>query len=669
MNELSCMKRILAVFIFPICFSVQAQTNHSVWLDDLPIPSYSEGIPSVTLKNSAANAPIQLGKHSYIRGLGVHATSVLFFMLDGKGVSFSATVGADDLANPEMVTQFYVIGDRKILFESGDMKTGDNPKQVKVDLHGVQRLGLLVTNRAEMTKTYSDWADARFEMLDNYQPGTVPNNGEKYILTPKTAASPAIHSPGIFGARPGNPFLYTITATGAEPMRYTADHLPEGLHLDGHTGIISGTVKERGDYRVTMHAANHVGQTAKTLLIKIGDTICLTPPMGWNGWNSWAREIDRDKVMLSARAMVKSGLRNHGWTYINIDDAWQGQRGGKWKALQPNEKFPQFGEMIDSIHAMGLKLGVYSTPWISSYAGYPGGSSDFSDGSYPDSVRNNKRAYRYIGKYRFEEADARQMADWGVDFLKYDWRIELPSAERMQKALVNSGRDIVYSLSNAAPFTFAKDWARVSNMFRTGPDIRDSWTSLYLSVFTLDKWMPYGGPGHWPDPDMMILGNVTTGAGMHPTRLTPDEQYSHMSLFCLLSAPLLLGCPLEKLDAFTLNLLTNDEVLAIDQDIAGQPARLVKKENGFQYWLKHLADGSYALGIFNTDGFGETPQSYFRWGDEKARTTIIDLSSIGLQGNYQVRDLWRQHDLGSPTDKVSTTVPHHGVVLVRLTKN
>jgi alpha-galactosidase len=120
-------------------------------------------------------------------------------------------------------------------------------------------------------------------------------------------------------------------------------------------------------------------------------------------------------------------------------------------------------------------------------------------------VKLNKRNFRDVGKYRFEKEDAQQMAAWGIDYLKYDWRIELSSAERMSEALKNSGRDIVYSISNSAPFTNVKDWARVSQVYRTGSDIRDSWTSLYISAFTLDKWVPYTGPSHWGDPDICWL--------------------------------------------------------------------------------------------------------------------------------------------------------------------
>jgi alpha-galactosidase len=285
---------------------------------------------------------------------------------------------------------------------------------------------------------------------------------------------------------------------------------------------------------------------------------------------------------------------------------------------------------------------------------------------YPDSIRDNKRKYRYIGKYRFEKEDALQMAAWGVDYLKYDWHIDLNSAERMSTALKQSGRDIVYSLSNSAPFEYARDWERISNLWRTGGDIRDSWLSLYVSAFTIDKWAPFAGPGHWNDPDMMIIGNITTGSNLHPTRLTPDEQYSHVSIYSLLAAPLIIGCPLEQLDSFTINLLSNDEVIAIDQDPLGKAGRLLINDDEVQIWMKPLEDGSYAIGFFNIDGFGKTPQSYFHWGDEQSKSFQFDLTRIGLKGNWKLRDVWRQKDLGEFNGVFKTTIPHHGVVLLRV---
>jgi alpha-galactosidase len=206
----------------------------------------------------------------------------------------------------------------------------------------------------------------------------------------------------------------------------------------------------------------------------------------------------------------------------------------------------------------------------------------------------------------------------------------------------------------------------LANTYRTGPDIRDSWLSLYVSAFTLDKWSPYGGHGHWLDPDMMILGNVTTGSPLHPTRLTPDEQYSHVSLFSLLSTPLLIGCPIEQLDAFTLNLLTNDEVIEINQDPLGKPARLLSDEDGVQIWAKPLEDGSISVGLFNIANFGKTPETYFLWGDEKAKNYTFDFTKIGLKGKYKIRDVWRQKELGSFSGTFTTDIQHHGVVMLRM---
>ncbi len=506
-------------------------------------------------------------------------------------------------------------------------------------------------------------------MAGDELPEPVPNSDEKIILTPAPAETPRINSPAIFGATPGNPFLYTIVAGGQKPIIFSANRLPDGLTLDSLTGIISGLVTKKGTYPVLLQARNEKGKASKLLTIKIGNNIGLTPPMGWNGWNSWAREIDREKVIASAHAMVNMGLKDHGWTYINIDDAWQGPRAGKYHAIQPNEKFPDFPGMIAEIHSLGLKAGLYSTPWITSYAGYPGGSSNSENGAFPDSVRDNKRAYRYVGQYTFEENDARQMAEWGIDYLKYDWRLEVPSAERMAAALKNSGRDIFYSLSNSASFAHAEDWSRIANAWRTGPDIRDSWHSLHFSAFTIDPWAPFAGPGHWNDPDMLIIGNVSTGMELHPTRLTPNEQYSHVSLFSLLAAPLLIGCPIEQLDDFTLNLLTNDEVIEINQDPLGRPGSMVVEKDGVQIRVKQLHDGSCAVGLFHVGDYGKTPQSYFRWGDEKPTSFTFHLKHAGLTGKWKLRDVWRQKDLGVFENTFSAEIPHHGVILLRLYPN
>ena len=664
------LPHLFLVFLLGAAAGFAAAETGAVWLDDLEIQAFSEGIRPVQAKASYTHGTMRMNGTDYARGVGVQSVSVLSFWLDGKATRFTALAGVDDAANRSVPVNFYVIADRKILFDSGKMRVGDSPKPVDVDLTGVKLLGLLVTDRVggiRNNRTYSNWVNAQLVMAEDKMPVPQPNNAERYVLTPAAPATPRINSAKVFGATPGNPFLYTIAATGQRPMRFSAENLPAGLSLDSNSGIISGSVAERGTYVAKLTATNDLGTVAQPLTIKIGDAIALTPPMGWNGWNAWAKDLDREKVLASAEAMVASGLSKHGWTYVNIDDTWQGERGGPLTALQPNAKFPEFKEMVDRIHAMGLKAGLYSTPYITSYAGYLGASSDFPKGGerYED-VQG--QSFHRIGKYRFETNDARQMAEWGVDFLKYDWRIDVDSAERMSEALKQSGRDVVFSLSNNAPIKKVRDWVRVSNMYRTGPDIRDSWTSLYLTSFTIDKWLRHTGPGHWSDPDMMILGNVATGQTMHPTRLTPDEQYSHVSLFCLVAAPLLIGCPLEQLDAFTLGLLTNAEVIGVNQDPLGKPGRLVAEEGGVQIWVKPMEDGSSAVGLFNTDGYGKTPESYFRWGDETAKTFDFHFSKAGLKGKWNLRDLWRQKDLGAFDGAFKTSIPHHGVVMLRMSR-
>ena len=652
---------------------VQSQTNKTLYLDDLQIQTYSEGIRPVSAKSNYAHDTMRINKEFFFRGVGAQSPCVLVFMLNGNAKRITCKVGADDMGNPMIPLSFYVVGDQKVLFESKDMKHGDPAVSVDVDLSGIKQLGLLITDNVGgigNKKTYGNWANAKLELINDEMPGHPINNDPAYILTPSPKPTPKINTASVFGVTPGNPFLFTIAATGVKPMKYSVDGLPKGLTLSTTSGIITGSIAERGVYHVMLHAQNKWGKASKKLTIKVGDTIALTPPIGWNGWNSWADKIDQDKVLASAKAMVDKGLRDHGWTYINVDDAWMGIRTGPDTALQPNAKFPDMKGMMDQIHGMGLKAGLYSTPYIASYGGYVGASSDYPTGGETHELfKPNRPPYSRIGKYTFEPNDARQMASWGVDFLKYDWRIDVASTERMSRALKNSGRDIVFSLSNNAPFEKVTDWVRLSNMYRTGPDIKDSWTSLFNVAFSLDKWMPYSGPGHWGDADMMILGDVSIGPVMHATRLTPDEQYSHVSIFSLIASPMLIGCPIERLDAFTLNLLSNDEVIAIHQDPLGKAGRLVLEKDGFQVWKRELENGEYAIGIFNIGGYGTTPQSYFRWGNEKPETLQLNLEELGLKGNWKIRDVWRQKDLGIFKGTYPATVNYHGVKFLKVTSN
>jgi alpha-galactosidase len=478
------------------------------------------------------------------------------------------------------------------------------------------------------------------------------------IRTPKAPPTPRINGPAVCGVRPGRPFFYHIPATGDRPMEFSADHLPSGLQLDVRTGLITGSISKAGEHTVTLRARNAKGAAERPFKIVVGETIALTPPLGWNSWNCWGSKVDAEKVLQSARGMVASGLINHGWTYMNIDDAWQGKRGGPFHAIQGNEKFPDMKGLCDTIHQMGLKVGIYSTPWVTSYANHIGGSAENPEGAWspptiPKKGNVNKKILPWaIGQYHFATNDAKQWAAWGIDYLKYDWNPnEPPETQEMYDALRASGRDVVFSLSNNSPFTNAPVLSKIANCWRTTGDIRDNWDSMNKKGFGQDKWEPYAAPGHWNDPDMLVVGRVGWG-NPHPTSLTPDEQYTHITLWCLLASPLLLGCDLDKLDDFTLNLLSNDEVLAINQDALGRQALCVARDGDQRVYAKGLADGSKAVGLFNV-------------GTERAQVTA-KWSDLTLSGKLSVRDLWRQKDLGGFAGEFSLPVAPHGAEMVKI---
>jgi hypothetical protein len=351
--------------------------------------------------------------------------------------------------------------------------------------------------------------------------------------------------------------------------------------------------------------------------------------------------------------MVNSGLADHGWTYINIDDGWEAQARKTDGELLANEKFPDMKSVGDYIHGYGLKLGIYSSP-------------------------GPQTCGSYLGSYQHELQDVMTWERWGVDYIKYDWcsysRIEpKPDLAGMQKPyklmremLDKSNRDIVFSLCQYGMGDVWKWGEEVGgNLWRTTGDITDTWTSMSQIGFSQDKASSYAGPGHWNDPDMLVVGKVGWGPSLHPSRLTADEQYAHISLWSLLASPLLIGCDMSQMDEFTLNLLTNDEVLEVNQDPLGRQATPVRQEEGIEIWSKPLEDGSLAVGIFCTGG--KSPVESFNWGDEKNHAKIrLDWADLNITGTHKIRDLWRQADLGEFTDKFEAEVPYHGVVFIRI---
>lgn len=617
-------------------------------------------------KNQSVDGhPLSIQGHRFEHGVGTSANSVLYVNVKKSGLKFKAMVGVDDeVSSQEVRVEFKVIGDGKLLWRSGPMTPGNPARPVEVDLQGVGSMLLAVDNWDDsMLLNHVDWAEAEIEMAKGKPDAVSTPEIPAPILTPQAPATPRINGPSVFGVRPGSPLLYTIPATGERPMTFSVRELPQGLRMDAATGQITGVLKEKGEFAVVLQAENAKGKAEKKFRISVGETLSLTPPMGWSSWNVWAATINQEKVEGAARAMIQSGLAQHGWTYINIDDTWQGLRSGPGKALQPNPKrFTDLRKMCDEIHALGLKAGIYSTPWVTSYTACAGGASDNPEGVWEKDPVDYRKGH-HLGKYSFAEVDAKQWAEWGFDYLKYDWLPnDVPHTQEMAAALRATGRDIVFSLSNAAPLNLVGKWAALSQCWRTGGDIVDYWQfgkwgydhSVAGIGFSQDAWASFAGPGHWNDPDMLVVGSLGWGKELRPSRLTPDEQYSHISLWCLLAAPLMIGCDLEHLDPFTLNLLTNDEVLAVDQDTLGRQAVRLAKEGPVDIYGKELEDGGRAVGFFNRGLYPIT-------------LPFERLPEIGLSGLQHVRDLWRQKALEDANGKITVSIPPHGVVLLKFT--
>jgi alpha-galactosidase len=647
--------------ILMIALSTYRSGATSVPITSLDLSKVHQGYGSPQVDVSVEkHQPLTINGKIFAHGLGTHADSYFAIKLDKGSTRFSASVGVDDEAGSGIArVKFLVYGDGKILWQSDDLTYRQDAVPVDVDVSGVTNLMLAVVGTGDGNRyDHVDWADANLEVVGT-APVAIepPDEDSAEILTPPVPDTPRINGPKIFGVRPHSPFLYAIPVSGKRPIHYSVAHLPLGLSVDSDSGLISGSIQSPGSFDVILQAGNDLGSATKNFRIVVGDQIALTPPMGWSSWNCWFDNIDQDKITRAAHAMVESGLAQHGFTYINVDDTWQDSRSGSFNAIQPDPKrFPDIKAMVDEIHSLNLKAGIYSTPWVTSYGGRIGGSSENADGKWDNSMRdgpkNQKQLPFAIGKYHFFTNDAQQWGAWGFDYLKFDWSpMEPPETKEMSDALKASGRDIVFSLSNNSTNTLLHDLPEIcqsANLWRISGDINDSWGSLCGNAMNRDAYAPFSKPGNYNDPDMMVLG-YTFG---HPTHLNHNEQYTHMTLWCLLAAPLLLGCDLEKLDDFTKGLLTNDEVLDIDQDTLCKQATVVAKQGQTLVYAKPLEDGSWAVGLFNL-GPIESP-------------VTLNWSDLGVNGQQVVRDLWRQKDLGTFNGSFSAPVAAHGVVLIRV---
>jgi alpha-galactosidase len=648
------MKKLFPLLTFLAFIIFSCQPPQKIYIGQLDLRMMEIGWGTARADSSVEGNPLMVAGQHFEKGVGTHSISKMMIDLKGKALKFHALAGVDDEAGEQASVEFVVMGDRKILWQSGLMKKGDAAKLAEVDLEGIQRLALYVSEGGDYNYyDHADWLDAWIDYRAEVPVAIAQPKQEPYILTPPAADSPQINGPQVYGAGANRFFLYKVPVTGKRPMNITADGLPPGLSIDQTTGIISGKSPKKGDYPVVLRAENKLGKAEKNFLIRVGAGLALTPPMGWNSWNCWGLSVSSEKVLSSANAMVSSGLIEHGWSFMNIDDGWEAAERTTSGELLTNEKFPDMKALAEEVHAMGLKLGIYSGPGPRTCGGF-------------------------LASYQHEHQDAQTWAGWGIDYLKYDWCSYEEVAKDhslqelkkpyilMRDALDKTGRDIIYSLCQYGMGDVWEWGASVGgNLWRTTGDINDTWNSMAGIGFTQDTCSPFAGPGTWNDPDMLVVGKVGWGPDLRESKLTPDEQYTHISLWCLLSSPLLLGCDLSQLDEFTLNLLTNDEVLAVNQDALGNQAIKAIITDTYQVWVKELKDGSMALGIFNTGS--DDPVEAFSWDDKPQGSQItVSWQELGINGKKMVRDLWRQKDLGEFEGSFSTTVPFHGVTLVRM---
>ena len=660
---LSCLLlgMALAFLFWPVAMPTAfGQELKTIALSALDLAHMSQGYGQPQVNRNIVKQPMRIAGQAFAHGVGTHAVSALYIKLDGNAERFTAKVGVDDSAGTRGSVEFRVYADGKKVFDSGIMRGGEQAKIVDVPLQGVKQLLLYVGAAGDgIDFDHADWAEATIAYRGN-PPSTVPAPEEPRVrLTPSPGPEPVLNHPQRYGCRPNRPVIFRIPCTGERPIHFTARNLPESLHLDETTGIITGRAPEvRGEYRVTLRAENRHGVAEGEWTLVVGDTLALTPPMGWNSWYIHYHRVSDADIRAAADAMVSSGMADFGYAYVNIDDCWMVKPGSddpllggpprdEQGAVRPNKKFPDMKALTDYIHAKGLKAGIYISPGPLTCGGY-------------------------VGSYQHEEIDARKFAEWGFDFLKYDWCsygrvVQAKTREDFMKPYKLMGdilktldRDIVYNLCQYGMDSVWEWGASVGgNCWRTTGDLGLEGGSLNRGIYQVGlknaKLWEYAGPGHWNDPDYILIGwvgDARTGGEGRPTPLTPNEQYTHMSMWCLMAAPLIFSGDMTKLDDFTLGILCNREVIAVDQDPLGKQARIIRETPEELVLAKPLVDGSLAVGLFNLDEF--------------PRTLTISWQDLQCDGPQHVRDLWRQKDLGVFSERYTAEVGRHGVALIKI---
>ena len=467
--------------------------------------------------------------------------------------------------------------------------------------------------------------------------------------------APKINLADVYGASPKKDIILRVPVTGQRPITYGAANLPTGLTLEN--GIITGQIECEGNYTVTLTAENDLGKAEKILTFEVKrDTVQLTPLMGFTSWNAYGFQVTQADIEHAASRMLELGLCEYGYDHVNIDSGWQGKYGGKHDAIMPNEKFPDMKGFTNKMHANGLKCGIYSTPMLRAF-GCHYLSPDVPPGctvGEPDELFSDFRTG--IGKDRREKNNAEQWAEWGFDYLKYDWKPCDPyNAEMMRRELVKTDRDFGYCVTILARAEYHNYWEKYCSSYRCNGDTNGRWDrhlEVYKSYF---EFMDYVNKGHFFDLDMMDTGDCTLFTKMGFDKeigfgLTEDEQLTAYSMRAFLNSPIQVSTTFENISEFELSMYCNEEIIAINQDSAFKTARpCMMLEDGqkmIHVFKKKLSDGADAYAFFN---LGETKESVKLYLDEEST----------------IRDVWAKKDLPD-ADKIEITMHPHTVRIFKV---
>lgn len=529
-------------------------------LADWAVPAFRQTVETATVVSVAQ--PVVIGGERFTSGIGTHACSYAEFDLGKRGDSFIARVGVPG-DSPAASVEYFVITDGKEAWRSGTMRAGDPAKEVQVPLAGVARLALRVTDAGDgIAGDTAAWAAANLKMLRGSATPIAPRTERSYSLTPGPPKEPRLTGPTIVGSRPGSQFLHRLTATGQPPITFNASGLPPGLAIDSKTGAVTGSVGFPASFRVRVSATNKLGSVNGELRIVIGDTIAMTPPMGWIGSSG----------ALDQASVIATKLAAHGWSYVVSADA---------------------ASVAEAIRGLGLKVGSTNAN---------------VDPQHVDLV-------------------------WTDAF-------DPSLAERLKR----SGRDLVYGVKGPVQFEGGADVAKIANFWGTHR-VAETWPDLAANWRAAQAWAAFASPGHWNDPGPLIVGDP---------RFTPNEQYSQMTMWCLLAAPLFLTADLTRIDDDALSILRNDEVIELGQDPSGNPASLTFAAGDFEVWTKQMEDRSVVIGVFNL-------------GETEADATL-DFGDPKVRGGIKLRDLWRQEERRMKRNVLPITVDRHAVLLLRTNK-